>query len=231
MAGKKNLIISITLCILMSGSYFGAQALTPKIYLADTLAPLDLEKAIPTAFNGWKVEPQAHAEIIDPVRAQVIKEIYSQTLSRTYVDPAGRRVMLSIAYGKSQSDQRSLHYPDVCYPAQGFNIVEKRVEQFHYEGAEWTVKRLNTKMGNRVEPLTYWVTIGNKPTLTTGQAKWVQLGYGFNGYIPDGIIYRVSTIGGTEGWQVQDDFSKALLKALPNDIRERLAGAQAVASK
>lgn len=231
MAIKKNMIVSVTLCALMSGSYFGAQALTPKVYLADTLAPLDLEKAIPISFGDWRMEPQTHAEIVDPVRAQVIKEIYSQTLSRTYIDSSGRRVMLSIAYGKSQSDQRSLHYPDVCYPAQGFNVVEKRIDTFHYGDSEWAVKRLNTKLGSRMEPLTYWVTIGNRPTLSTGQAKWAQLGYGFSGYIPDGMIYRVSTIGGTEGWAVQDDFSKALLSALPNDLKERVAGAQTIASK
>ena len=32
----------------------------------------------------------------------------------------GRQIMLSIAYGEDQRDGMKLHYPEVCYPAQGF---------------------------------------------------------------------------------------------------------------
>ena len=34
--------------------------------------------------------------------------------------------MLSIAYGKNQSDALQLHKPEICYPAQGFTLLAKQ---------------------------------------------------------------------------------------------------------
>jgi EpsI family protein len=42
------------------------------------------------------------------------------------INPQGYRIMLSIAYGKNQSDALQLHKPEICYPAQGFTLLAKQ---------------------------------------------------------------------------------------------------------
>ena len=56
----------------------------------------------------------------------IINKIYNQTLTRTYINPRGDRIMLSIAYGRDQSDALQMHKPELCYPAQGFRLLNNQ---------------------------------------------------------------------------------------------------------
>ena len=58
------------------------------------------------------------------------------------------------------------------------------------------------------------------------ETKFEQLRYGFRGEIPDGLLFRVSSItpDAEAGYASQDEFIHQLVDALPNDARLRLAG-------
>lgn len=198
----------------------------PTHRIVDEIGSINLDKIIPHEFDGWRELDMPTGGIVNPQQEQELQKIYSQTLSRTYVNAAGQYIMLSIAYGEDQSDSKQLHLPDVCYPAQGFRIQDSQRGVINTEFGAIPVKRLYTVMGNRNEPLTYWTTVGNQITLGGYETKKAQLRYGFKGYIPDGLIFRVSNITSDkeEAYSVQEKFVNSLIHQLDKPLRQRIAG-------
>lgn len=203
-----------------------AFSVKPTHKIVDEIGRINLEEIIPREFEGWKELEQQVGNIVNPQQKVVLQRIYDQTLSRTYVNKSGQYIMLSIAYGEDQSDAKQLHLPDVCYPAQGFQIRESTRGEIKTSFGTIPVKRLFTVMGVRNEPLTYWTTVGNKVVLGGYESKKAQLSYGFSGYIPDGLIFRVSNITNEqeEAYHVQEQFVNSLLSQLSKATRERVAG-------
>jgi hypothetical protein len=106
---------TIALLALMLLSAALSAALRPRISLADERPPIDLAAMVPKAFGDWREELNLAARVVNPQQRDLLDKIYSQTLSRTYVNAQGYRIMLSIAYGKNQSDALQLHKPEYCY--------------------------------------------------------------------------------------------------------------------
>lgn len=203
-----------------------AMVLRPTHRIADDGPGVDLEAMIPEQFGDWQLAPRQSGQIVNPLQKEVLDRIYTQTLSRTYVNAKGDFIMLSIAYGADQSDAKQLHYPEVCYPAQGFQVKGSLISKLKTAYGDIPVKRVITVMGKRSEPLTYWTTVGHKVVLGARETKTEQLRYGFKGLIPDGLIFRVSTITGDiqAGFQLQDEFVSSLVNSLPVDARAKIAG-------
>jgi len=203
-----------------------AVLLKPTQMLAEQQAPIDLETMIPRQFGDWQEEAQRSGHIINPQIQEKLDKIYTQTLSRTYVNTMGERIMLSIAYGADQRDANQLHYPEVCYPSQGFQVVSIQPGILRTDFGDIRVKRILTVMGSRSEPLTYWTTVGNQVVMGGKETKLEQLRYGLRGQIPDGFLFRVSSITSDAegGYALQQDFSRALIAALPAKDRLTLAG-------
>jgi len=203
-----------------------AMAIHPTHRIADDGPAVVLEKMIPLQFGDWKDEPQQTGHIINPQVKEKLDKIYTAMLSRTYVNSAGERIMLSIAYGADQSDAKQLHYPEVCYPAQGFQLTSNQAGELRTDFGSIPVRRLSTVLGMRTEPLTYWTTVGNKAVLGSKQTKLEQLSYGFRGQIPDGLLFRVSSItaDAEDGYAKQQAFVRALITALSPQDRAKLAG-------
>lgn len=203
-----------------------APALKPTVMVADTAEKIDLENLIPRAFGGWKIDSTVTPLIANPEQEALINRIYDQTLTRTYVNAEGQRIMLSIAYGGDQSDTMQVHKPEACYPAQGFQILKNASDVFKTGEAEIPVRRLVATMGPRIEPITYWTTIGD--TVAVGGIKWKlqQLKFGLTGKIPDGLLFRVSSIQADEqtAYAAQDQFTRDLLRALSPEGRKRIVG-------
>lgn len=212
--------------VLMVVAVIGAEWWKPTRKLANELGVLQLDKLVPFEFDDWRDVPQTIAAVVNPQQAEAIDKIYSQTLSRTYVNSKGDYIMLSIAYGEDQSDTNQVHLPDVCYPAQGFQIKisEKGLLETSYGNIK--VKRMLTYMGNRIEPLTYWTTVGGLVVSGGTETKLAQLRYGFRSITPDGLIFRVSSITSDAeyAYKVQEEFVSKLLKSMTAEQRSRVAG-------
>jgi EpsI family protein len=133
--------------------------------------------------------------------------------------------MLSLAYGGDQRDGMQVHKPEVCYPAQGFQVTKLTNGTLDTGFNQIPVKRLLTTQDARIEPITYWIIIGD--IVATDNFKWKldQLRYGLTGKIPDGMIFRVSSIGNVESaYAIQEEFIRDLLKSLPTASRKYLIG-------
>lgn len=213
--------------LLMGGAALAAWRLTPTQRMATLHGELNLDAQVPKVFGDWQMDTTAVGGVVNPQQEELLKQLYSQILTRTYVDRRGQRVMLSIAYGNDQRDSLQLHYPEICYPAQGFRLTSNRKVDLHLAGLTIPARRLETVFGNqRYEPVTYWTVIGETAVRGGTDKKLAEMRYGFRGLIPDGLLFRVSSIDRdtTAAFNLQDQFSNTLLAALPQSVRGRLAG-------
>lgn len=204
-----------------------AWALKPTAKLVDAEAQINLQTLIPTQFGDWKLDETVANLLISPELKKVIEETYSQTLTRTYVNHEGKRIMLSVAYGGSHGEGMQSHRPEVCYPAQGFQVVkDTQPALLSTKYGELPIKRLVAAQGARNEPITYWVVVGNQQTQFGLRMKLAQLRYTLTGIIPDGMLIRVSSIDRDESgaYENQTDFIKAMLASLRDNERERITG-------
>jgi EpsI family protein len=203
---------------------------TPRTKIADSGPRVDLERLFPTRFGDWRIDTSLPVVLPSPDAQAVINRIYNQTLARTYVNARGDRVMLSVAYGGDQSDNMAVHKPEVCYPGQGFEVLAFHKDGLKLAGRTVPVRRLLTRLNTRVEPVTYWITVGNKVAGTGFSEKLAQLSYGMTGVIPDGMLVRVSTIDRDEAraYQVQSAFLVELTDSMAPESRSRVLGSLAM---
>lgn len=224
---KKNLVLALVVAVLMASAAATATVMTPTHRIVDTLPKLDLEASIPKQFGDWQLDDRGSGGVVNPQQTELLNKLYSQILSRTYVNAQGYRIMLSIAYGQDQRDGNQLHYPEVCYPAQGFQLSSKVTGVLNTPMGDIPVKRLETNLSQqRYEPITYWTTVGDK-AVTGGAAKKIaEMRYGMRGEIPDGLLFRVSSIDrdSAAAFATQEQFIEALLPVLPAEVRSRVAG-------
>ncbi|MBB5019580.1 EpsI family protein [Chitinivorax tropicus] len=211
--------------MVMLASAFAALAMKPTQYMAKQ-HPIDLQALIPEHLGDWAIEKAPTIAQINPEIQEKINRIYSQLVQRTYVNKTGQRIMLSIAYGGDQSDALRVHRPEVCYGAQGFSIGQQSMDHLKIGQTNLPVKRMIAVMGERVEPITYWMTVGEKVALTGWQHKMMQLSYGANRVVPDGMVFRVSAIGrdAEASFKYQEDFLSQLYTSLPSVSRSRIFG-------
>lgn len=212
--------------ILMVSSGALTMALTPTIRIADQQEKVNLEIMIPEKFGDWQIDKSIVPLQVDAETQTKLDKMYNQTLARTYINSQNERIMLSIAYGGDQSDNLAVHKPEVCYYAQGFEIMKTLSDELLTQYGKLPIKRLLAVKGNRNEPITYWVTVGNKAVLPGLDQKLQQLRYGLTGNVPDGILVRVSSIDtdNANAYQLQAIFVRDLLSAVDGKERVRLIG-------
>ena len=155
-----------------------------------------------------------------------MNKIYDQILSRTYVNSKGERIMLSITYGSRQNQQMRAHRQEVCYSAQGFKISQLQRLPMSVSGATVPSARMVATQGQRVEPVTYWFTMGDDAVMSYLDREITQLKYAVAGQIPDGYLVRLSSLSANpqEAFERQADFANALMSSLDPELRARLTG-------
>jgi EpsI family protein len=222
-----NLInIALILAAAMAVSAASANHLKPTQLLSDTRPNLKIEPSIPTEFGGWKME-RLSGGVVNPQQTELLNSLYSEIISRTYKGPQGQRVMLSIAYGKNQGDAFQVHKPEICYPAQGFQLKSNVAGVFDSRYGPVPIRQIETNLGSqRPEPVTYWTTIGNHSVRSGIDKKLKEIDYAMKGYVADGLLFRLSSVDpdSAHAFAVHQQFANDLLAVLPADARLRLAG-------
>lgn len=218
---------SFFLALLMFLAAAGATVLTPRhAYGPDTKID-KLEDQVPKVFGDWRSEENGGAMIINPQAAQQLDSLYSDTLSRTYVNSKGERIMLSLAYGRLQSRELQVHKPEVCYVAQGFQIGPLTKTDIAGPNQSIPVMRLTARQGKRVEPITYWIRSGDDLVRGWFEQNKSRMSAGFKGVINDGFLVRVSSISTVESaaYIYQEQFIIELLKAIRPEHQQMFLGA------
>lgn len=193
--------------------------------LADARALVPLEQLFPAQVSGWQLDPLALAPVRPAFEQAKRFQMYDQVLERTYVNQAGYRIMLSVAYGRQQSVGLQMHRPEVCYKAGGFRVDAVESAQIQVQQRPMAVTRLYASMEGRPEPITYWRLLGDEVVADEVQFKWRQLSRAGRP-VADGMLVRVSSIDPdrTAAYQAQSVFIQALAASLNPAQRARVFG-------
>jgi EpsI family protein len=186
-----------------------------------------LTTVFPEHFAGWKTMP-SKTLVVNPQTQEMLDKLYSQLLTRTYVNESGYLIMLSVAYGDDQRGGLQAHMPDVCYPAQGFSLLGSEPGTIDLSPLALPVRKLKTALKARNEPVTYWFIFGQQAMRSPNswQRRVVELREAMAGRAPDGMLVRVSSIdeNATDAFRQQERFIKDLVNALPPAHRARVVG-------
>ena len=207
-------------------------------------AQISLAEAVPSQFGDWK-EVSGGAEQVDPTRSTAeepsMDRPYDDVLMRAYGNSRGEVVLLALAYGRNQRQEVKIHRPDVCYTAQGFQLVSRsRVLMPLSGGGGQPVEgmRMLVKAPGRLEAVSYWIRIGEVYTDNAWSIRYHIFQQGIAGRAVDGVLVRASQIvpgsesgAGTaaaaasaERYGVQEQFLGDLVRALPASARHLLIG-------
>ena len=209
-----------------------AQVLTPHELMAKSSASLDLQRIIPQKFGHWTIAPGVG--LVTPSDPEGVDldadkgRVYSQEVGRAYTDGEGHVVMLMVAYGPVQNYRLKAHRPEICYTAAGFRVSEKFGGAISYgqDGRSVSVTRLVTQRETRLEPLSYWMRVGNDVATGIVDRQLIRLKYGLQGLIPDGALIRISTVGVDRdlSFKLQDEFIREFLAAVDPTYRSFFVG-------
>ena len=222
----KTLKVSIAMACLMLGALWAGSAGRAPPRDPNAAPKFLLEQIVPKQFERWRELPAQTAQVVNPQTDELLSKLYSQILTRTYVNDKGYRIMLSMAYGDDQRGGLQAHKPEVCYPAQGFTLHSSAEGTLSTPFGAIAVRRLSTSLGQRKEPLTYWFTTGNVAVKSRLQQRMVEIKLGLTGQVPDGLLVRISSIDDSpeRAYLSQGEFAADLLAALSAADRVRLGG-------
>ena len=206
--------------MLLGGGLFaaavGAEAMRPRERLVLLKPGRKLEDVVPTAIGDWR-PIASEAFVLPKTEGSLADRLYNQTLSRFYEAPGRPPVMLVMAYGEVQNDLLQLHRPEVCYTAVGFEISDSRIAQVGLnDTAKLPVRELTATAERRVEPIVYWTRIGDDLPTTGREQRSVKLRQQMRGYLADGILVRMSTVGepNPETFAELGTFARVMLEAI-----------------
>jgi len=189
--------------------------------------PVDLAAWMPEAFAAWQLDESINLVPLSFIAAAEAETAYVQTLERVYVDDQSRLIMLSLAYGDRQEGHLQAHRPEFCFKAQGFQLAGLHDLKLDTGLSEIPLRRMEARRPGRTELVSYWLTVGEQPTLPGFRRKLAQLRHGLTGETPDGILIRISSLDEvpSRAYAVHDQFIRDLLAGLAPEHRRRLAGA------
>ena len=227
----------LVLAVLVSASYAAAR-MTPQLELGR--ATPALEALIPQRFGAWAAEPESVSPVLlvpdavaDADGAQ--SAAYDDVLMRTYRRTDGARVMVAIAYGRRQTQERKIHRPELCYYAQGFVVRSLGVRPVRLSAARSVESHaLLTQNRSRTEIVTYWIRVGERLANDPWQVRWTIFRDGLMGRVPDGLLVRASSLAESpaeaeRALLVQHAFLADLYREVPDATRQFLAAGAEVA--
>lgn len=220
--------------ILMAGACLVAAAGAYQLKPRDRMTLLTGSKiadVIPTAFGAWA--SQGDDALVRPETSGKLAELlYSELVSRIYSnEETGSLVMVLVAYGDTQSDLLQLHRPESCYPAVGFQLKMSQAAPVPL-GPNGAIpgRRVIAERSGRRESIVYWTRLGEFLPDSASAQREARFLTAVKGYIPDGALFRFSTLR-TEGdvFADLDQFISGLVRAVAPAARKALIGSELAA--
>jgi EpsI family protein len=154
-----------------------------------------LDPLIPQAVETWHVAPGPNI-IQPPADERRLTSTYDQVMLRNYWSPIYPGLMLLIAYSGSQSGTLQIHRPETCYPAAGFSVVSHPNVFINNERQRFEAQTMTATSDERTEQILFWTRIGDHFPQTWHQ-QCASVRYdNLRGFIPDGVLVRLSVISG-----------------------------------
>lgn len=214
--------------LLTSGLLVGAgvAARASRLHLAAPITPLNLERAVPRQVGAWRATPQAVSVLPDPDQQKTLAATYEEVVSRSYVTPDQRLMMLVIAHGRADSGLLAIHRAETCYSAQGFSVRDAGAATLPPPYSAVAGRRLFAVKDERQEPIVYWATVAGQRSSTNIEQKLRLLRAAWAGRPLDSFLIRASTIGDDTpaSYALIEAFLAQMLERLPAAVRPMLTG-------
>lgn len=183
---------------------------------------------IPESFGEWKLDQSLDQIMPSPDVKANLDEVYDQLVTRTYRNARGERIMLSIGYAARQGGKQKSHWQEVCYSAQGFTIDSLTRLPAAVDGREIPVTRMLAVQGPRVEPVTYWITLGDRVVKDRADRLFYLTLNTLRGRLSDGMLVRISNIDSDtdRAYQAHLEFANAMLRDMSREKKTALIGAE-----
>jgi EpsI family protein len=185
---------------------------------------LRLEDIVPTSVGPWQA--QTSGAFILPEDAAAASA-YDQIVTRRFAAATGPDVMLLIAHGAAQSGLMRVHRPEVCYTSAGFQI--RGLHSLDLAVSPGRTIAAQTFVGvrdDRVESVLYWTRIAGFFPRDLMAQRLIMLRLGLMGLIPDGVLVRLSALGGGEVAPTLAQFAAELVRSSGPEGRALLLGPQ-----
>lgn len=189
------------------------------------LAKGQLDRLVPTQIGPWRLETTSG--LVLPPPDQLAQILYDQQISRVYSAPSGLLVMMVMAYGSSQSGMLQIHRPEICYPAGGFRLTDTvRGALPLAPGREIPTRRFTARSDTRTEQVLYWTRVGELLPVSWALQRVAVMQANLAGFIPDGLLVRLSTIteDAAAGQDTLRQFARLMLAQVGPNGRRVLIG-------
>lgn len=185
----RALLIGLTLLLAAAG----ARLMTPTLH---AMGPVpDIDRHLPKTVGAWQVIETATVPV-SLTEGTSMSQPYNQTVMRSYGDRRGHVINVAVAWGEKQRQEIKIHRPELCYPAQGFqvlNLTDVRFPIPNAGGQPVLGKRMLTRDRNgQIEAVSYWIRIGGIYSDSAWQTRLHIFKEGMAGRIPDGVLVRMS---------------------------------------
>jgi len=188
----------------------------------DYLGSGKLDELIPKRVGNW--EFATTSGLVVPPEDSLSDALYSQLLTRVYVDGDSPPIMLLIAQSAGQTGLLQVHRPEFCYPAGGYQLSPIVPRPLSTGGRSFTVNALTATAPGRIEQILYWTRVGQDMPASWSQQRLSIAMANLRGLIPDAVLARVSTIDpdGNSALPRLAKFVEGLVSALPATARRVL---------
>lgn len=220
MPGRRDLLLG-AMTLATAGTAYAAM---PRKKIM-TIGKGQLDKVVPLKVGPWEYETASG--LVLPPPDQLEQLLYDQQVTRAYSAQNQLPVMLLMAYGSSQSGMLQIHRPEICYPSSGFRLSDTRIMPMEtQDGHDFPVRTFTARGDTRTEQVLYWTRIGNLVPASWAAQRLAVMRQNIEGYIPDGLLVRLSTVSEDEG-QAQATlrtFVRTMLAEIGPQRREMLIG-------
>ena len=190
----------------------GAAVLTPRRHLG-FLRSASLVDMVPVRVGPWA---DTGGEGLILPESQGSASIYDKVVTRSYVARNLPAVMLLVAYGAAQGGLMQVHRPEVCFQSAGFRIDGDNTASVPLpDGAVVPAKVFTARREQRVERVLYWTRIADRFPTSLFAQRTIMLQAGLQGLVPDGLLVRMSVLGGdwAEAQAILKTFARYLVQA------------------
>ncbi len=83
-------------------------------------------------------------------------------ISRLYREPTGREISLHVAnWTNTETISSAPHHPEICYPAAGWTILERRTAQFPTSAGDFPIELILFQKGQQRVVVGVWFQVGD----------------------------------------------------------------------
>lgn len=152
------------------------------------------EEMMPDTVGPWRYAT-ASGVVLPPSDA-LSDRLYDNLVTRMYEGPAGRTLMMLIAYNNRQDGVLQIHRPEICYPAGGYTLTSTQAIDVPLNSSNvLPCQGFLAQSPRRDEAVLYWTRVGESFPRRWAEQRLTVVKANLAGIIPDGILVRVSTLG------------------------------------